>query len=118
MANLNKVILIGNLTNNPELRQTPSGKLVTCFGLATSQRYKADGEMKKEVCFVNVVVWNKLAEACSQYLRKGKLVFIEGRLQYRTWEEDGKKRSKLFVQARTVQFLSPPEKQKSRDTHN
>jgi single-strand DNA-binding protein len=110
MATLNKVFLIGNLTNDPELRQTDIGTPVASFGLAVNQRYRgADSEQKENVCFVDIVVWNKLAEACAQYLKKGKLIFIEGRLHYRSWEQDGFWRSKLEVQARTVQFLSQPE---------
>jgi single-strand DNA-binding protein len=114
MATLNKVFLIGNLTNDPNLRQTGSGNAVASFGLAVNQRYRgADSEQKKNVCFVDIVVWNKIAEACAHYLKKGKLVFIEGRLHYRSWEQDGFRRSKIFVQARTVQFLKPPEEKAS-----
>ena len=109
MANLNKIFLIGNLTNNPELRQTQSGASVARFGLAVNQRYKnADGEQKENVCFVNIVAWNKLAEAVEKYLKKGKSVFVEGRLNQNKWEADGQKRSKMEVIAKTIQFLSPP----------
>lgn len=110
MANLNKVFLIGNLTNDPLLRQTESGTSVASFGLAVNQRYRKDDEQKEKVCFVGIVAWNKLAETVASYLKKGKFVFIEGKLQYRTWEQEGKKRNKLEVVARTVQFLSKPEK--------
>lgn len=113
MTNLNKIFLIGNLTNNPELRQTQAGASVARFGLAVNQRYKdASGELKEDVCFVNIVSWNKQAEAVASYLAKGKSVFIEGKLKYRTWEKDGKKRNKLEVVAKTIQFLSPPDNAK------
>ena len=107
MANLNKVLLIGNLTRDPELRYIPSGAAVANFGLATNRRYTTqDGEQKEEVCFVEIVVWRKTAEACANYLSKGRPVFIEGYLQYDSWEaEDGQKRNKLRVVADRVQFL-------------
>ena len=113
MATLNKVFLIGNLTNDPNLRQTESGNAVASFGLAVNQKYRKEDEQKESICFIDIVVWNKLAEACAHYLKKGKLVFIEGRLHYRTWEQDGFRRSKIFVPARTVQFLKPPEERAS-----
>ena len=113
MPNLNKIFLIGNLTNNPELRQTNSGASVARFGLAVNQKYRdASGEQKETVCFVDIVAWNKLAEAVASYLAKGKCVFVEGKLQYRTWEREGKKRNKLEVVAKTIQFLSPPDNAK------
>lgn len=107
MANLNKVLLIGNLTRDPDMRYIPSGSPVTHFGLAINRTYAdANGEKQDDVCFVDVVAWNRLAEVCSEYLKKGKAVFIEGRLQYRSWEtEDGGKRSKLEVVAQNIQFL-------------
>lgn len=107
MATFNKTYLIGNLTADPELRQTQSGKEVAVFGLATNERYrKADGTEEERVCFVDVVVWERQAELCVQYLKKGSPVFVEGRLVYRTWEDDeGKKWSKLEVYAFSVQFL-------------
>ena len=108
MANLNKVFLIGNLTNNPELRQTQSGASVARFGLAINQRYRdADLELKEDVCFVNIVAWNKLARAAASYLTKGKSVFIEGKLKLSAFQQEGKQRNKLQVVARTIQFLSP-----------
>jgi len=107
MANLNKVILIGNLTRDPEVRFTPSGKAVADVGLAVNRRYRtSDGNQKEEVCYVSVVVWGKQAENCGEYLRKGSSVFVDGRLQYDEWEKDGKKQSRLRVVANTVQFLS------------
>ncbi|MBI3319277.1 MAG: single-stranded DNA-binding protein, partial [Candidatus Omnitrophica bacterium] len=100
MANLNRIFLIGNLTRDPELRYIPSGTPVASFGMAINTPIpKAGGEPKEEVCFVRVVVWGKQAESCKQYLTKGRLVFIEGRLIYRSWEQEGKTRSTLEVRA-------------------
>lgn len=107
MANFNRVYLIGNLTRDPELRYIPSGTAVANFGLATNRIYTTqDGERKEDVCFVDIVTWARTAENCANYLTKGSPVFIEGRLQYRSWEtDDGQKRSKLEVVADRVQFL-------------
>lgn len=107
MASLNKVFLIGNLTRDPELRYIPSGSAVTSFTLAMNRIYKSQtGEKKEEVSFVKVVVWGRLAEVCNDYLKKGRPVFVEGRLQSRSWEaQDGQKRSTLEVVALGVQFL-------------
>lgn len=101
---------MGNLTRDPELRYVPSGAPVATFGLAVNRRFVTrDGEKKDEVCFVRVVVFGKQAESCSQHLNKGRLVFIEGRLQYRSWEQqDGQKRSTLDIVADRVQFLGGP----------
>lgn len=86
-ASLNKVLLIGNLTRDPELRYTPSGAAVCTFGLATNRTYMAsDGTKKEEAEFSKIVCWNKLAELCSQLLTKGRKVYVEGRLQTRSWE--------------------------------
>ncbi len=112
MAGFNKVILIGNLTRNPELRYTPSGTPVASFGLAVSRRFRQGEELKEEVCFIDIVVFGKQAEHCGQYLSKGNGAIIEGRLQQRRWEtEDGQKRSKHEVVAQTVTFL--PKRQES-----
>jgi len=106
VAGFNKVILMGNLTRNPELRYTPSGTPVASFGLATSRRFKQGDDLKEEVCFVDIVVFGKQAEHCGQYLSKGNGAIIEGRLQQRRWEtEDGQKRSKHEVIAQTVTFM-------------
>ncbi|MCA9406560.1 MAG: single-stranded DNA-binding protein [Candidatus Omnitrophica bacterium] len=107
MANLNKVFLIGNLTRDPELRYTPGGTAVANLGLAVNRRFKdSSGELKEEVCFLTVTVWDKQAEACCQYLEKGRPVFVEGVLQSRFWEtNDGQKRSAIDVRAERVQFL-------------
>ncbi|MDP8230419.1 MAG: single-stranded DNA-binding protein [Candidatus Gorgyraea atricola] len=112
MASFNKVFLMGNLTRDPELRYVPSGAPVATFGLAVNRRYVTQqGEKKDEVCFVRIVVFGKQAESCSQYLNKGRLVFIEGRLQYRSWEQEGQKRNSLDVVADRVQFLGAPRSQ-------
>ena len=106
MANLNRVFLMGNLTRDPELRYIPSGTAVANLGLAVNRRYKdPNGNLQEEVCYVTVVVWGRQAETASQYLTKGRPVFVEGRLQYRTWEQDGKKRSTLEVRCERLQFL-------------
>ena len=111
MANFNKVLLIGNLTRDPELRYTPAGTAVVNLRLAVNRRYKdRNGEFKDEACFLTVVVWNKQAETCNQYLKKGSSVFIEGLLQSRSWEDaaSGKQRSVVEVRAERVQFLGSP----------
>ena len=106
MAGFNKVILIGNLTKNPELRYTPSGTPVASFGLAVNRRFKQGDDLKEEVCYIDIVVFGKQAEHCGQYLSKGNGVIVDGRLQQRRWEgEDGQKRSKHEVVAQTVTFL-------------
>lgn len=110
MASLNKVFLIGNLTRDPELRYVPSGTAVANFGIATNRVYvTSSGEKKQETCFVRIVVWGRMAETCGEYLSKGRPVFIEGRLQYRSWDApNGGKRSALEVRAERVQFLGRP----------
>ena len=108
MASLNRVMLIGNLTRDPELRYIPSGSAVTSFTIAMNRVYKLQtGEKKEEVSFVRVVVWGRLAEVCNDYLKKGRPVFVEGRLQSRSWDDknSGEKRSTLEVIAQNIQFL-------------
>jgi single-strand DNA-binding protein len=98
---------MGNLTRDPELRYTASGAAVASFGLAVNRKFKQGEEWKDEVCFVDITVWAKQGENCAQYLNKGSLIFLEGRLNYQTWEADGgQKRSKLEVVANNVQFLT------------
>ena len=98
-ASLNKVLLIGNLTRDPELRYTPSGAAVCTFGIATNRYYVAsDGTKKEETEFIKIVSWNKLAELCSQLLAKGRKVYVDGRLQTRSWETpDGQNRQTTEV---------------------
>ena len=107
MANLNKVFLIGRLTRDPELRYIPSGTAVATFTVATNRAFTmASGEKREETCFVRVVSWARQAELCGEYLSKGSPVFVEGRLQSRSWETpDGQKRSTLEVVANNIQFL-------------
>ncbi len=112
MASLNKVMLIGNLTRDPEVRYTPSGTAVAKIGLAVSDTFVTkSGEKKEQTCFVDVDVWARQAETCGQYLTKGSPVLIEGKLQLDQWEsKEGEKRSKLKVHADRVQFLGRPRK--------
>jgi single-strand DNA-binding protein len=112
MASYNRVLLIGNLTRNPEIRYTPSGTAVADLGLAVNESFKNKaGEMVEQTCFVDVVVWGRQAETTSEYLHKGSPVFVEGRLQLDQWEsKEGEKRSKLRVRADRVQFLGSPGK--------
>ncbi len=106
MVSFNKVILIGNLTKDPEVRYIPSGTAVATLGLAVNHRYKQGTEMKEEVCFIDVVVFGKQAENSGQYLSKGQAVIVEGRLQQRRWEtEDGQKRAKHEVVAQGIRFM-------------
>ena len=110
MGSYNKVLLMGNLTKDPELRYTPSGAAVANLRMAVNRRYKdKNQELKEEVCFMTVVVWNKQAETCNQYLHKGSSLFVEGRLQSRSWEDNsGAKRYVIEVRAERVQFLGAP----------
>ena len=107
MASLNKALLIGNLTRDPELRYVPSGSAVTSFTIAMNRVYKLQtGEKKEETSFVRVVVWGRQAELCGEHLSKGSPVCVEGRLQSRSWETpEGQKRSTIEVVAQNVQFL-------------
>ena len=109
MVSLNRVLLIGNLTKDPELRYTPSGTPVASLRLAVNSSFKDQaGQRKEETCFITIIVWSRQAEICNQYLKKGRSVFIEGRLIYRTWEAEGKTRSTMEVRADRVQFLGSP----------
>lgn len=107
MASYNKVLLMGNLTKDPELRYTPQGAAVANLRMAVNRKYRdKNQELKEEVCFITAVVWNKQAETCNQYLHKGSSVFVEGRLQSRSWEDNaGAKRSVIEVRAERVQFM-------------
>ncbi len=108
MANVNKVILIGNLTRDPEVRYTPKGTAVTELGLAVNRNYSTEGgEKREETTFVDITLWGRQAELAGQYLNKGRPVYIEGRLQMDTWQDkqSGQQRSKLKVVGETMQFL-------------
>jgi single-strand DNA-binding protein len=102
---MNRVTLCGNLGKDPELRRTQSGTAVASFTVATTERRK-DGEHTE---WHNIVVWDKLAENCGKFLKKGRKVLLEGRLQTREWEKDGHKRHTTEIVANTVEFLSPAE---------
>ena len=110
MASLNCVCLLGRLTRNPDVRYSPSGTPVTALGLAVNNRIKrSDDSWQDDPCFVDVVIFGPQAEACAKYLNKGDPVLLEGRLQYRTWQDQqGNKRSKHEVIAFRVQFLPKP----------
>ncbi len=103
----NRVILIGNLTRDPEVRYTPQGTSVCNFGIAVNRKFKQGDEAKEEVTFINIVVFGKQADTCGQYLNKGSSVLVEGRLKENRWEtEEGQKRSRHEVVAQSVRFLS------------
>jgi len=105
----NQVVLMGNLTRDPELRQTPNGHSVASFSLALNRSYKgADGQWQEATDFIDVVAWGPLGERVTQYLTKGRPCLINGRLQSRSWEQDGQKRSKVEVVAQDVTFLGGP----------
>jgi single-strand DNA-binding protein len=107
MASLNKIMLIGNVGSEPEMRYTPNGKAVTSFRMATNYRYVGpDGERREETEWFRVSVWGRQAESCNQFLSKGKRVYVEGRLHSRNWEgQDGQMRNSLEVSANRVIFL-------------
>jgi single-strand DNA-binding protein len=108
MASFNKVILLGNLTRDPEVRYTPKGSAVCDLGIAVNRVYTTDsGERREDVTYVDVVLWARLAEIAGEYLKKGRPVFIEGRLQMDTWDDKqtGQKRTKLRVVGETMQLL-------------
>src|SRR5919204_1388909 len=108
MANLNKVLLLGNVTRDPEIRYTPKGSAVCDLGVAVNRSYTTDsGEKREEVTFVDVTLWGRTAEVAGEYLKKGRPVFIEGRLQMDTWDDKqtGQKRTKLRVVGESMQLL-------------
>ncbi len=108
MASYNRVILMGNLTRDPEMRYIPSGTAVTNFGLAMNERYtdRQTGEQRENTCFVDIEAWGRQAEIANEYLSKGRPVFIEGALKFDSWEaEDGSKRNRLSVRAFRIQFI-------------
>src|SRR5271154_795855 len=111
MASYNKVLLMGNLTRDPEVKYTPKGTALANLGLAVNRVYTTEsGEQKEEVTFIDIEVWGRQAETAGQYLSKGRPVFVEGRLKLDSWEdkESGQKRNKLKVVAERVQFLGSP----------
>ena len=105
----NQVVLMGNLTRDPELRQTPNGQNVCSFSLALNRSYKgSDGNWQEATDYVDVVAWGPLGERVAQYLSKGRPCLVNGRLQSRSWEQDGQKRNKVEVVAQDVTFLGGP----------
>jgi single-strand DNA-binding protein len=103
---LNQVTLMGNLTRDPELRQTPTGQNVCSFSLALNRSYKdASGEWQEATDYIDIVAWGPLGERVSQYLQKGRRCLVQGRLQSRSWEQEGQKRNKVEVLANDVTFL-------------
>jgi single-strand DNA-binding protein len=105
MASFNRVILVGNLTRDPELRYIPSGTAVSDIGLAVNDRVKRGDQWVDEVCFVDVTMWGRTAEIANEYLSKGSPILVEGRLKLHTWEKDGQKHSKLRVTCDRMQML-------------
>lgn len=107
MTSFNKVILLGNLTRDPEVRYTPNGVAVASFAIAVNRKYKQGDETKEEVSYIDIVVFGKQAESCGQYINKGDAVLIDGRLQQRRWDdkETGQKRNKIEVVAQSVNFM-------------
>lgn len=114
---LNKVMVIGHLGRDPEMRFTPSGRPVTSFSMASSRSWKtSDGERRSETEWFNVVAWGSLAEICNQYLKKGQQIYIEGRLQNRRWEdEEGNKRNTTEIVAREMIMLGNRRDQKEEE---
>ncbi len=110
----NRIILIGNLTRDPEVRYTPGGTPVATISIAVNSKYKQGDDTKEEVLFINAVVFGKQAESCGHYLSKGNPVLIEGRLRERKWETEGVQKSKFEVIARDVRFLPKREQRQSR----
>ena len=105
MASYNRVVLLGNLTRDPELRYIPSGTAVSEIGLAVNDRIKKNDQWVDEATFVDVTLWGRTAEVANEYLSKGSSILIEGRLKLDTWEKDGQKRSKLRVVADKMQMV-------------
>lgn len=114
MITLNKVLIVGNLTHEPELRFTPTGTKIANLRIAINRRFKD----KEETCFITVVAWNKLAEVCVNYLKKGHAILVEGRLTQRNWQaEDKTNRSVVEINAESIEFLTKNEKS-SHETAN
>ncbi|NPV51716.1 MAG: single-stranded DNA-binding protein [Candidatus Methanofastidiosum sp.] len=111
----NKIILIGNLTRDPETRYTPTGVAVTTVPVAVNTRYRQGDELKEETLFIDAIVFGKQADNCMQYLTKGQAVLIEGRLRERRWEQDGVKRSKVEVIASNVRFFPKREREETKE---
>jgi len=117
LPNLNKVLIVGNLTKDPELRFTTSGVPVVNFRIASNKRYKDNvGAYKEDVCYIGVVAWQKLAESCSEFLKKGSAFLVEGELRSRFKEvENGRKRNYIEIKASQIQFLDREKRRESED---
>lgn len=109
MSSYNRIVLMGNLTRDPQLRYTQGQTPVCEFGVATNRKFKVNGEDREEVCFVDCTAWGKTAEVIQQHLQKGRPILVEGRLKYETWEDkqSGSKRSKHTVVVDSFQFIGP-----------
>lgn len=105
----NKIILIGNLTRDPEIRYTPSGVAVATVPIAVNSRYRQGEELKEETLFIDAIVFGKQAETCTQYLNKGRMVLVEGRLRERRWEYEGQKKNRFEVIANNIKFFPKKE---------
>lgn len=105
----NRIILIGNLTRDPEIRYTPSGVAVATVPIAVNSRYKQGEDMREETLFIDAIVFGKQAETCTQYLNKGRTVLVEGRLRERRWEYEGQRKSKFEVIANSIRFFPKKE---------
>ena len=116
MANANIVILIGNLTKDPELKYTPGGSAVCSFSVAVNKKWTGkDGEKKEDVAFIECEAWQKTAEIIAEYLKKGSPIYIEGELKQDRWEKEGQKHSKIKVKVSNVQFLGKGQKETKAD---
>lgn len=116
MRSLNQVTLLGNLTRDPELKQTPSGQSVCSFGIALNRSYKdSSGEWKEAADYVEVVAWGPLGERVSKWVKKGRQILIQGSLRSRSWEQDGQKRTKVEVQANDIIFMSDKGSERKQD---
>jgi single-strand DNA-binding protein len=117
MVSLNQVLLVGNLTKDPELRYTPSGTAVITLRIAVNTPFKdKSGQLQKDTCFINVVAWGHMAENCNQYLQKGRQVLVDGRLQSRSWQDkDGNNRNTIEVRANRVQFMPKAVREEARE---
>ena len=116
MAAFNKVILIGNLTRDPELRYTPQGTAVVNITIAVNRKYKSGEEMKEDVAFIPVVLWGKTAEIVHQYCKKGSPLMVEGRISTRSWEKDGQKQFKTEIVGEQIQLLGKKPEQETTPT--
>ncbi len=117
MVDFNRVFLAGNLVRDPEMRYTPSGTAVASFSIAVNRRYRQEGELKEEVSYIEVVAYGKVGETSGNYLKKGRAVLVEGRIQQRRWEtQEGEKRSKVEVVANRVHFLGPRREEATEET--